>query len=93
MVDIVSTGTSPTVVADSLIGSLRAWAGNHVDLITLQPTLRVGNQVEVTEGPFQGFSGIILKESEERARVTILLSFLQNGAQLNVERSDVRRIA
>ena len=93
MLDIVSNGSAPTVVADGLIESLQSWAGNEVDLITLQPDFRVGDSVEIAAGPLQGLSGIILKESEERARVTILLSFLQNGAQLNVDRCDLRRIA
>jgi transcription antitermination factor NusG len=53
----------------------------------------MGDHVEVTQGPLQGLSGTILKESEERARVTILLSFLQDGAQLSVDRCDLRRIA
>ena len=93
MLEIVSNGSAPTVVADGLIDSLQAWAGNEVDLITLQPNLRVGDSVEIAAGPLQGLSGTILKESEERARVTILLSFLQNGAQLSVDRCDLRRIA
>ena len=93
ILDIVSNGTTPTVVADELILSLKAWAGNEIDILTLHPGLRVGDRVEVTTGPLQGLSGTILKESEERARVTILLSFLQNGSQLSVDRSDLRRIA
>lgn len=93
MLEIVSNGNAPTVVADGLIESLQSWAGDEVDTITLQPSLRVGDHVEVTQGPLQGLSGTILKESEERARVTILLSFLQNGAQLCVDRRDIRRIA
>jgi transcriptional antiterminator RfaH len=93
MLDIVSHGSEPTIVADSLIESLQSWAGDATDIITLEPTLRVGDQVEVTGGPLQGFSGTILKESEEKVRVTILLSFLQNGAHVSVDRADLRRIA
>ena len=93
MLDIVSNGSAPTVVADNLIEGLQAWAGDEIDIITLQPSLRIGDHVEVTQGPLQGLSGTILKESEERVRVTILLSFLQNGAQLSVDRRDLRRIA
>ena len=90
---IVSSGSSPTVVPDNLIDNLQSWAGEQVDLFTLQPTFRVGDEVEVTGGPLQGFSGTVLKESEESLRVVILLSFLQNGAHLSVDRSDLRLIA
>jgi transcriptional antiterminator RfaH len=93
MLAIVSNGAVPTVVADGLIESLQGWAGTELDIITLQPAFRIGDHVEVTAGPMQGFSGTILNEPEERARVTILLSFLQNGAHLTVPRSDLRRIA
>ena len=93
IVQIVSRGDIPTVVSPDLIDGLRSWAGNEVDLLTLQPSMRVGDRVEVTNGPLQGLSGTILKEAQERVRVTILLSFLQNGAQLTVERSDLRLIA
>jgi transcriptional antiterminator RfaH len=93
MLDIVSNGSAPTIVADGLIDNLKEWAGSEVDILTLYPGLRVGDKVEVTGGPLQGLSGTILKESEERARVTILLSFLQNGSQLSVDRTDLRRIA
>jgi transcriptional antiterminator RfaH len=93
MLDIVSNGNGPTIVPDALVENLQSWAGSEVDIITLQPSLRAGDKVEITAGPFQGFSGTILKESEERARVTILLSFLQNGAHLSMDRADLRLIA
>ena len=93
MLDIVSNGGGPTVVPEALVENLQSWAGTEVDIITLQPSLQTGDMVEIAAGPFQGFSGTILKQSEERARVTILLSFLQNGAQLNVNRADLRLIA
>lgn len=93
MVDVVSLGSNPTVVAADLIESLKSWAGNEVDLLTLQPSLHVGDEVEITHGPMQGFSGTVMKESEESVRVTILLSFLQNGVHLNVDRADLRLIA
>lgn len=93
MLDIVSNGGGPTIVPEPLVENLQSWAGTEVDIITLQPSLRAGDLVEIAAGPFQGFSGTILNESEERARVTILLSFLQDGAHLNVDRTDLRLIA
>jgi transcription antitermination factor NusG len=62
-------------------------------VITLRPTLRVGDQVEIISGPLQGLPGIISGDCSERERVTVLLSILQCGAQLNVDRSQVRLIA
>ena len=81
------------MVSPSLIEGLREWAGEGVDLLDLQPSMRIGDRVEITTGPMQGLSGTIVKESKESVRITILLSFLQDGAQLNLERSDLRLIA
>jgi transcription antitermination factor NusG len=93
MLDIVSTGNRPTIVDEDLITNLRAWANDEVDIITLQPGLRVGDRVEIASGPMQGLAGTILKESEEGVRVTLLLTFLQSGAQVHVDRTDLRLIA
>jgi hypothetical protein len=41
----------------------------------------------------QGLSGTILSECSERNRVKLLLSFLQEGAHLSVDRADLRLIA
>jgi transcriptional antiterminator RfaH len=93
VLSVVSAGNAPAIVADSLIEELKQWASATGGVITLRPTLQIGDQVEVISGPMQGLSGIILGDCSERARVTVLLSILQCGAQLNVERSEVRRIA
>ena len=93
VVEIVSKGSAPTMVSPNLIQGLREWADEEVDLLDLQPSMRIGDRVEITTGPMQGLSGTILKESKESVRITILLSFLQDGAQLNLERSDLRLIA
>ena len=91
--NVVSAGNAPAIVADSLIASLKHWASDETDLFTLRPTLRMGDSVEVISGPMQGFSGIILGNCNERERVTLLLSFLQCGAQLSVDRSEIRLIS
>src|SRR5687767_11293197 len=65
MVEIVSAGSIPSIVSSDLIDGLKTWAGNEVDILTLQPAMRVGDQVEITNGPMRGLSGTILRESEE----------------------------
>lgn len=92
MVHVVSAGHAPAAVADGLIDSLRSWAGEEKDVITLRPALQSGDAIEVISGPLQGLSGIILSNCE-RDRVRILLRFLQCGAQITVDRSEVRLIA
>lgn len=93
MLNVVSSGNAPAVVEDSLIASLRDWTAAENDILTLKPTMQPGDSVEIVAGPMQGLSGIILSESSDRNRVKILLSFLQEGAHLSVDRADLRLIA
>lgn len=93
VLSVVSAGIAPAIVADGLIESLREWTGSEGDVVTLRPTLRTGDQVEIVSGPMQGLAGTILENCDERNRVTLLLSFLQCGAQLSVDRTEIRLIA
>ncbi len=93
MLSVVSVGSAPAIVEDSLIENLKGWAAETGDIVTLRPSLRTGDQVEVISGPMQGVAGTILEHCDERNRVTLLLSFLQCGAQLSVDRTEIRLIA
>ena len=81
------------VVSDELISGLKQWASAGNGILTRKPQLKLGDKVEVMSGPMQGVSGIILDNSNDRDRVTLLLSILQCGAQLSVDRSEIRLIA
>lgn len=90
---VVTAGNSPAVVGDSLIADLQSWTAQDNGIVTLKPSLQLGDTVEIVSGPMQGLSGVILAECNERNRVKLLLSFLQCGAHLTVDRADVRLIA
>jgi len=93
VITVVSAGNAPAVVEDSLIAGLRDWTAPENDILTLQPSLRPGAAVQIVAGPMQGLSGTILTECNERNRVKLLLSFLQDGVHLSVDRADLRLIA
>lgn len=94
VIDIVhSGGYRPTVVAPALIAELKAWAGEAVDVVSLQPMLRPGEEVEITGGPLRGIRAVILRSTDDQHRVSILLSILQCGAQMTVPRADLRRVS
>lgn len=92
-IDIVHVGRYPAIVDSSLIAELKSWAGDAVDILTLQPTLRVGDRVEITDGPMRGLPAVILHASEDRDRVAILLSILECGAQMTISRSELRLVS
>jgi transcriptional antiterminator RfaH len=88
---VVSFGGRPAVVADSLVGELKSWAGNEVDLIVADPDFRPGETVEVMEGPMQGLRAVILHARNDRERVTVLLSLLAAPVQLVIDRSKLSK--
>jgi transcriptional antiterminator RfaH len=88
---VVSFGGRPAVVADSLIGELKSWAGDEVDLIVADPDFRPGETVEVVDGPMQGLRAVILHAKNDRERVTVLLSLLAAPVQLVIDRSKLSK--
>lgn len=93
VIDIVHSGYRPTAVAPALIAELKSWAGEAVDVVSLQPVLRPGEEVEITHGPLRGIRAVIVRATDDQHRVSILLSILQCGAQMTVPRADLRRVS
>jgi transcription antitermination factor NusG len=92
VLDLVHTGSEPSVVSDALIDDLRSWAGEELDVITICSPLTAGDTVEVVDGPMRGLSAVILHASDDRDRVAVLLTILQHGAQMTLSRSQIRRV-
>ena len=92
VIGVVSFGGLPAIVDDSIIEELKNWAGDAVDVITIQPDLRPGDLVEVTDGPMRGLQAVIMSERNDRDRVNILLSILECGAHMVIAREQLRRV-
>ncbi len=92
VLDIVSAGDRPAIVSTALIEELKAWAGDAVNLITLQPDLSPGDRVEITEGPMRGLPAVILHIKNDSERVAVLLSFLESTAKMIIKRSQLAPI-
>ena len=92
VVDVVSFGGQPVIVADELIAEMKRWAGAAVDVITLEPSLRPGDEVEITDGPMRGLRAVILHDRNDRNRVAVLLSVLEFQAQMLISRSQLARV-
>ncbi len=93
VIGVVSFGERPAVVDDAIIDELRDWAGEALDVITIQAGLRVGDRVEITDGPLRGLQAVILHERSDRDRVAVLLSLLECGAQMTISRSQLARVS
>jgi len=86
VIDLVSFGAIPAPVDDALIDGLKSWAGEVVDVITLQPRLNPGDRVEITDGPLRGLQAVLVNQSTGRERVAVVLSILERNVQIMINR-------
>lgn len=92
VVDIVHAGGAPTTVMADLIHDLRTWAGVAVDVVSLRPTLRPGDVVKITDGVMSGIQAVFVKEMTDSDRVEVLLSILNCGARMVVDRPYLEKV-
>lgn len=92
VVDIVHSGGVPTVVMEGLIHDLRTWAGKAIDVVTLRPALKPGDEVVITSGILTGLRAVLIKEMSDTDRVEVLLSVLNCGARMVVDRPSLDRV-
>jgi transcription antitermination factor NusG len=79
----IGSHETPTPLEDELVAFLKrnVEAG---DLLRAQPTLVVGQDVEVTRGPFAGIVGIIQRPPNAKGRIRVLMKLL-NRRPVDVE--------
>ena len=92
VIGVVRFGDHPAVVDDGIIETLKNWAGEALDVISILPDLRPGERVEITDGPMRGLPAVILNCRNDRDRVTVLLSILECGAKMTVGRAQLARV-
>jgi transcriptional antiterminator RfaH len=91
VIDVVNVGTRPAIVNDTLIDELKHWAGDAVDIITIQPDFSPGDRVEIVDGPMRGLPAVILQIKDDSDRVAVLLTILECGAKMLIDRSQLAR--
>lgn len=78
---LVRFGAEIPAVPESFVEAMKHEIRNRQgaeqdELVTLSPTLEVGDEVEVAHGPLQGMQGIVIAVPSATERVKILLEFL-----------------
>lgn len=79
---VVHFGLFWPIVPDETIAVIRDVIGEE-EVRLVEPSLKVGDEVEVATGSFAGFSGVVTRVMPARDRVAVLLEFL--GRQTVVE--------
>ena len=72
---------------DDVVDSLREQARAHSEdeVIEFTPTVAVGDEVELSEGPFQGVKGVVEEPLSAQDRVKILIEFLGQEQVVEVD--------
>jgi transcription antitermination factor NusG len=89
---IVGNDEGPIPVPQEVIDSLKARETDG--LIVLEKygaEPRVGDEIEVMEGPLRGLKGVFKKEAGDRERVMILLNYVSYQGMLLIEKRKLKK--
>jgi transcriptional antiterminator RfaH len=76
---LVGCEGTPTPLAEHIVAFLKAHAEAD-GLLRARPALVVGQQVEITKGPFAGIVGIIQRPPSAKGRIRVLMRLLNRQA-------------
>ena len=79
----VGVNGAPAPLGDDVVALLREHARPD-GVVTARSTLKVGEEVEITSGPFSGIIGIIQRPPDAKGRIKVLMQLL-NRQVVNVE--------
>jgi transcriptional antiterminator RfaH len=80
---LVSFGGTPAVVEEHIIDFMRQQADQD-GLILARPDVKIGDEVQITSGPFKGLVGIIQEPPNSKSRVKVLMGILSRNVQVEV---------
>lgn len=83
VVKLVGFGSGlPSIVPDAIIADLRSQVQDQ-ETITVEPTVKVGEEVNVVSGPFRGIRAVVSRVMPAKERVALLLEVL--GMEREIE--------
>jgi transcriptional antiterminator RfaH len=80
---LVSFGDTPAAIDDCFVDFLRERA-DPCGLIIAQSNLKVGDEVQIANGPFKGLVGIIQEAPDAKSRVKVLMAILSRYVRVEV---------
>ncbi len=87
---IIGNKGIPWPVSEDIISIIKSRM-NEEGLIVISPDIKVGDKVEITEGPFTGFIGIFEREMKDKDRIVVLLSTIEYQARVEIEKELLKK--
>lgn len=84
-------GTQPTPISAQEINRIIAQIKGEVTIASKKSEFSIGNEVEIKEGPFSGFMGIIDKIDEESERMTVMVSIFGRMTPVELGFDQIKR--
>ncbi len=92
VVTVLNKRGIPIPVEDDEIESLRILVANANEQIKPLPSIRMGEEVIIVEGPLKGAKGVITDVDQKELKFVVNLSILGRAVEIKVDPSWVRRL-
>lgn len=87
---IIGNPGSPWPVSEEIIDTIKSHM-NEAGVIVIKQDIKVGDKVEITDGPMTGFIGIFEREMKDKDRVIVLLNTIEYQARIEIEKELLRK--
>jgi transcription termination/antitermination protein NusG len=84
-------GKEPVALSQKEIGRIISQIKGEVAIAPKKSEFAVGNEVEIAEGPFAGFVGLIDKVEEENERLTVMVSIFGRMTPIELGFNQIKR--
>jgi transcriptional antiterminator RfaH len=85
---IVHFGNHLATLPESIVSGLRSRVGEE-EVVTVDSSLKVGQSVEIIEGPFRGLEALVTRLLPARERIRVLLEFLGRPLEMEISTGQV----
>jgi transcriptional antiterminator RfaH len=81
-------GNRLATLPDGIVASLQARVGEK-EVTTIDSSPKIGQPVQIAEGPFQGLEAVVTRLLPARERVRVLLEFLGRSLETEIPAASV----
>ena len=87
-----NSGERLALLPDELVTEIRARTGTD-EIVDISRALEPGQEVEVTQGPFQGLRALVTRLITARERVEILIEWMGRTLRAEAGVTDLKRLS